>query len=51
VTSVKELVEELKVWQAKLLRPKVGEYERKLIECEIAYIQKDIQDRQHFKKK
>ena len=51
MTSVKELQEELKVWDAKLHNPRLESYERKLIECEIAYIQKEIQDRQYTKNK
>ena len=51
MTSVKELQEELKTWAAKLQHPKLEVYERKLIECEIAYLQKEIQDRQYTKKK
>jgi len=46
-----KLVEELKDWQAKLQHPKLEAYERKLIQCEIAYLQKEIQDRQYTKKK
>jgi len=45
------LKEELKEWQAKLQHPKLEAYERKLIQCEIAYLQKEIQDRQYTKKK
>ena len=45
------LKEELKELQAKLQHPKLEAYERKLIQCEIAYLQKEIQDRQYTKKK
>lgn len=45
---MKELQEELKEWQAKLQHPKLEAYERKLIQCEIAYLQKEIQDRQYI---
>ena len=51
MTSVKELQEELKKWDIKLEYPNLGDYERKLIECEIAYLQKEIQDRQYTQKK
>ena len=51
MTSVKELQEELKVWQDKLQHPKLEAYERKLVQCEIAYLQKEIQDRQYTKQK
>ena len=48
---MKELQEELKEWEAKLQHPKLEAYERKLIQCEIAYLKKEIQDRQYTKKK
>jgi hypothetical protein len=48
---MKELQVELKEWEAKLQHPKLEAYERKLIQCEIAYLQKEIQDRQYTKKK
>ena len=48
---MKELQGELKEWQAKLQHPNLQAYERKLIQCEIAYLQKEIQDRQYTKKK
>jgi hypothetical protein len=48
---MKELQAELKEWEAKLQHPKLEAYERKLIQCEIAYLQKEIQDRQYTKKK
>jgi hypothetical protein len=48
---MKELQEELKEWQAKLQHPKLEAYERKLIQCEVAYLQKEIQDRQYTKQK
>lgn len=51
MTSVKELQEELNTWNAKLEHPNLSDYERKLIQCEIAYLQKQIQDRQYTKKK
>ena len=47
---MKELQEELKEWQAKLQHPKLEAYERKLIQCEIAYLQKELQDREYTKK-
>jgi|TARA_R100001198_G_C5218767_1_gene201689 hypothetical protein len=51
MTSVKELQVELKKWWARLQHPKLEAYERKLIQCEIAYLQKEIQDRQYINKK
>ena len=51
MTSVKELQVELQKWLARLQHPKLEAYERKLIQCEIAYLQKEIQDRQYINKK
>lgn len=48
---MKELIEELETWKAKLGSKHLAEYERKLIQCEIAYLQKEIQDRQNSKQK
>ena len=47
MTSVKEELHKLYV---RLLHPKLEAYERKLIQCEIAYLQKEIQDRQYINK-
>jgi len=51
MSVVNNLYEELKEWQAKLNSANLGEYERRLIECEVAYIQKQIQDKQPVNKK
>ena len=48
MSSIKE---ELHKLYARLQHPKLEAYERKLIQCEIAYLQKEIQDRQYINKK
>ena len=51
MVELKDLFKELKMWEDKLKSPILKEYERKLIQCEIAYVQKEIQDRQYYKQK